>query len=118
MSKSVPSRRFARAPFGSTVQLWSNRAAKRIKASDISGGGLFLQTDSALPSGSYLTVRIQLPGESGFSALCRVAREDPGRTLIGRRGVALEFIDIGPSNRARILGYVDRARSRLSFAVA
>lgn len=105
-------RRHARAPFGAPVELWKQRTPTLVKAVDISRGGLFLSTDEIVGEGSYLTVRIALPGYRRFTAMCRVTRVQCGRGLVRGPGLGLEFIDVSPADKERIDAYVRRALER------
>jgi Tfp pilus assembly protein PilZ len=79
-----------------------------MQARDLSAGGLFLATDDRLGEGILLTLRLSLPGERGITVLGRVVRNQVGLRPLKRPGVAIEFVDIRPSDRARVEHYVGR----------
>lgn len=109
-------RRFERAPFGAQVELWKNRTPTPVTALDISRGGLFLRTTEPIAEGSYLTLRIGLPGGPRFSALCRVIRVQAGGGLLSAPGIGVEFLDVGPREKRAIDDYVTRALRRAELA--
>lgn len=109
----APARRtraFDRAPLSGKVDLWLRRQKAPMKARDISAGGLFLEADPNLDLGSYASVRVRVPGEGAFTALCRVTRRvlphglKPG-------GLGLEFLNLGPKERQWVTTYVARSAS-------
>ena len=95
-----------RVPFGAAVDLWKARDPTAVQALDISSGGLFLRTDEQIRQGSYLTLRIQLPGHRAFTAMCRVVRQGLDRALQAHMGVGVEILDIQRSDRRRIERFV------------
>ena len=105
MTRQRPDRAHARTPFGGRVELWKYRTPQAVTAADISAGGVFLRTRDEIREGSYVTIRIPLPGERPFSALCRVVRQQSGARQ-RNRGLALAFVDIAPRNRELIASYV------------
>ena len=112
-------RSHARIPFGGQVELWKYRTPTQFRASDLSAGGIFLRTRDDIAEGSYLTIRIPLPGARPLSALCKVVRSQSGRSRLSHRGLALSFVDVAPSDRRRIQGYVwERAALGMPPALA
>jgi|GEM_PF-1486332 len=113
-------RRFPRAPLSAQgllhtgrVQLWTSRRPTLISAANISAGGVFLAMQDAAAPGSYLTLRVDLPGERGFNAMGRVLRRvDGSRTE--DNGVAVEFLDLVPSQRSAIQRFVETTLSSAS----
>lgn len=106
-----PHRRHVRVPFGAPVELWRFRAASSVRAADLSAGGVFLRTQEPVQEGSYITIRIALPGTRPFSALCRVVRAQSDRGGVRAPGIALTFVDIAPRDKERIALYVDERSS-------
>lgn len=109
-------RAFDRAPLSGKVDLWLRRQKAPLKARDISAGGLFLEADPNLELGSYASVRVRVPGQGAFTALCRVTRRvlphglKPG-------GLGLEFLNLGPKERGWVAAYVSRSASSARIAV-
>jgi uncharacterized protein (TIGR02266 family) len=101
-------RRFPRAPLTGTVKFYDWDRALQAAATEISPGGIFLQTSQALPEGTLLTLRLSIPGLSqAFTVLGKVVRTVRGG-LLRPAGMGVRFIDIPASARQRILEYVSR----------
>ena len=87
-------------------------------ATNISHGGLFINTKTPLPVGTDVKIIIQLPGASFPCQLSgRVARVtdfDNRSNLVP--GMGIEFIDIDESKRRDIESFVDRLRRQLQPA--
>ena len=109
MPNAHPSRRHPRAPFAGTVAMWQQRQPHLVPARNLSANGLYLITDVDLGEGSLLTLRLSLPGQRGMTVLSRVVRTQRGRAPLLSAGLAVEFIDIDPRDRARLAGYVERS---------
>jgi len=110
MTTDFTRRRFSRAPFKGTVALWRDGAPHLTAATDLSAGGLLVDSATPLSEGALCTLRLSLPGERGFTVLGRVARNLAGREPLRRGGVAVEFLDIAPRDRERLQRYVTRLR--------
>lgn len=109
-AKKSRTRFFPRVPLSSPVDLWVARTKAPVKARNISAGGLFIDADPLVTDGAYVTVRVRVPGEGAFTALCRVTRRVLPHRL-SRGGIALEFLDVGPKQRGWLTSYVERSRS-------
>ncbi|MFH1807708.1 MAG: PilZ domain-containing protein [Pseudomonadota bacterium] len=107
--KKMNSRQHSRTTYSGTIAVWRDRQPHLMQARDLSAGGCFLATDERMGEGSLLTLRLSLPGERGMTVLGRVIRNQVGLRPLKRPGVAIEFLDIRPSDRARVDGYVGRA---------
>ena len=116
-------RRTERVAFHQELELWHGRSPLPVRATNLSEGGLFIQlSEDAIPGaglperGSYLTLRIALPGQERFSALCRVshvvtedaAQEKPG----AKAGLGVRFFDLSLAGKARIQAYLEQAQAR------
>ncbi len=103
-------RAFPRAPFTSEVTYFEWGHPREARAAEIGGNGMFLRTRDLLPVGSFVTVRLALPGLGrGFTVLSKVVRVvRGGRAGLSPSGMGLEFVDIGASNRGRVLAYIAR----------
>lgn len=99
-------RRHARALFSGSVAIWRNRQPQLVRAKDLSAGGVFLRTDQQLGEGSLLTLRVSVPGRRGFTVLGKVVRNQYGRAPLKESGIAVEFVDIAPRDRAYLDGFV------------
>ncbi len=72
---------------------------------DISAGGLYMNTQTVLPQGTLLTLRLPL-GDEPLVVRSRVVYSNPGR------GVGVEFCDLTNEQRARIEEAIRRASSQ------
>jgi type IV pilus assembly protein PilZ len=84
-------------------------------ATDISQGGLFINTRKPLPVGTVMKLIIQIPGATfPFDMTGRVTRivdGDPANHVAP--GMAIEFLDLDAAKRARIEQLVERLRRDL-----
>jgi len=84
-------------------------------ATNISRGGLFINTRKPLPVGSEVKLIIQLPGaEAPFDVTGRVTRvaEWDNRSNVAP-GMGIEFTDLEGAKRDRLAALVDKLRSDL-----
>ena len=78
---------------------------------NISAGGVRFVSDEAMPLGSLLELKIELPGEGGsIECLARVVREEEG-TEDGVYYISACFLDMTTSQKARIIKYVEEGKS-------
>ncbi len=84
-------------------------------ATDISQGGLFINTRAPLAIGTPVRILIQLPGEPRAAELdgtvTRIATSPPGAG--GDRGMAVQFTGVGAERRAELERFVARLRRDL-----
>ena len=87
-------------------------------ATNISRGGLFINTRRPLPVGTLLRVVLQVPGaEAPFSMSGRVTRvAEWGNETNVAPGMALEFTDLEGANRELLQTVVERLRRDLELA--
>lgn len=101
---SSQKRRFPRAPFNGSLAVCQGREATLVAAVDVGGGGVRFRTDAALAARSVVTLRVVLPGATaGLTVLGKVVRR--AETPQGAE-VAVEFLDLLPTQRERILAHV------------
>lgn len=101
-------RSFPRAPFTAAIRYFEWDRPREAHASEISAGGLFLRTRELLPEGSFITLRLLLPGAGhAFTVLGKVVHVMRG-SHVGHKpaGMGVEFLDIGARERCRIEDYV------------
>ena len=104
-----------RVPFTGKVDYFCWDQRKCADALEISPDGIFLRSPDVLPEGSMVTLRLALPGLSrGFTVLGKVVHVVLGDPTL-RRGMGINFLDIAPRDRDRILDYVAH-RPRLAAA--
>ncbi len=84
-------------------------------ATNISHGGLFINTRKPLPVGTAVKILIQLPGASVPYSLqgrvTRVTEFDNHANMVP--GMGIEFTDVDDARRREIEGFVDRLRRQL-----
>lgn len=87
-------------------------------ATNISQGGLFINTRKPLPVGTAVKILIQLPGASfPFQLAGRVARVtdfDNRANMVP--GMGIEFTDVDDPKRREVESFVDRLRAQLEQA--
>jgi uncharacterized protein (TIGR02266 family) len=87
-------------------------------ATNISHGGLFINTRKPLPVGTAVKILIQLPGAAfPFQLTGRVARitEFDNRANMVP-GMGIEFTDVDETKRLEIESFVERLRAQLEQA--
>lgn len=87
-------------------------------ATNISRGGLFINTRKPLPVGTIVKLIIQLPGSGfPFDIAGRVARvEEWDNRSNMAPGMGVEFIDLDGAKRERIDAFVEKLRKDLEAA--
>ena len=87
-------------------------------ATNISNGGLFINTRKPLPLGTAVKILIQLPGEPFPSHLdgrvTRVSEFDNSRNVVP--GMGIEFTSVDEQRRAELERFVQRLRRDLDEA--
>ncbi|MCP4502077.1 MAG: PilZ domain-containing protein [Deltaproteobacteria bacterium] len=101
MFNSENARRFTRAPFCTTLEMWIAREPTPVEASNISAGGAFLAMTGPARPGSYVTLRFPITAGKRLTCFCRVLRREESV------GVAVEFLDLLPSQRKALNAYVE-----------
>lgn len=115
MTKEDNRRRSARLHHEVTVAYRSAGSFLTDWATDISIGGLFINSRKPLPVGTVLKLIIQLPGAaSPVDMAGRVTRAvEPDERSGAAAGMAIEFLELDPATRARIEELVERLRRDL-----
>ncbi len=87
-------------------------------ATNISQGGLFINTRSPLPVGTAVRILLQLPGEAQAAAIegkvTRVTEYDNHHNMVP--GMGVEFTALDPGRRAELETFVQRLRGQLEAA--
>ena len=95
-------RRYIRLPLRQSVTCQAGGKRFTARSVDLGQGGILLETSCGLVEGDIAEVEFALPGASGsLKLMVRVVRTAPSE------GVALEFIDPEPSERAALSNYVN-----------
>ncbi len=84
-------------------------------ATDISRGGIFINTRSPLPVGTTVQVTVQIPG-AAFPCVLRgrVTHVEPSSAGSAHDpGMGIEFTDVGHDDRESIETFVERMRPTL-----
>lgn len=102
-------REFPRAPLSEIVRFFDWNEPFDAQATEIGGGGLFLQTERPIAEGSLLTLRVKLPAGATFTVLGRVVRTVRGGWgRLRKPGLAIQFMDLSAADRQSVLAYVAR----------
>lgn len=106
-------REFPRAPLSEMVRFFDWNEPFDAQATEIGGGGLFLQTDRPIAEGTLLTLRVKLPASTCFTVLGRVVRTVRGGWgRLRQPGIAIQFMDLGSAERRQVMAYVARHSAR------
>ncbi len=104
-------REYSRAPLPVPVRFYDWGRPFDGQAAEIGGGGLFVHTEAPIAEGALLTLRVTLPASRSFTVLGRVVRTVRGGwARLRRAGLAIQFVDLGATDRRAILDYVARHR--------
>lgn len=79
-------------------------------SSDLSHGGMFVASETLVPSGTKLAIDFKLPNaESSIQTAARVrwSREEPGDEPDEPRGFGIEFLELDERERAAIDQFIE-----------
>ncbi len=97
-------RRFTRAPMRMLIQYEVESAIRSDYITDISGGGLFIQTTNPLPIGSTLLIQMAFPNVprliEAIGKVVRIIDLVPSSGV--PPGMGIQFVDLKPSDQAFI----------------
>ncbi|HVG58405.1 MAG TPA: TIGR02266 family protein [Hyalangium sp.] len=83
-------------------------------ATNISRGGLFINTQKPLPVGTHVKLIVSLPGtEFPFDMTGRVTRVNESHANNQVPGMAIEFVGVDEEKRIRLEEFVERLRKAL-----
>jgi len=100
-------RAFPRAPYAGAITYFEWGKPREAVAAGIGGNGVFLRTPEILPVGSFVTVRLALPGAAKpFTVLGKVVRVVRGGTGLTPNGIGVEFVDMAANQRKGVLDYI------------
>lgn len=92
------------------VRFWHWDRTEAALAVNVTSHGAFVRTSMAVPAGAYLTVRLDLPGQSGLTLLAKVERLVlQGATTSS--GLDVRFVDATPAQRQRLESCFTRSSS-------
>jgi type IV pilus assembly protein PilZ len=94
-----------RTPLDAAVTFTRKSAAAVLdgRAQDMSVGGMFIETSTAAPFGSEVTVRVRLPASKSDLTLPGVVR------WVGEGGMGLQFGNLGAKETHEITEFVKRS---------
>ncbi len=108
LNHQTPQRSHPRGPIHATVRYFAWNEPHEALATEIGGGGIFLETPAPAAEGALLTLRVPLPVGRTFTVLGRVVRTVRGSwTKLRKTGMGIQFLDLSASDRAAVLGYLD-----------
>jgi len=97
----VEHRRYVRLPFGADVICTVGERRFKVRSLDLAAGGILLQSAPGVSDGDFAEIEFSVPGESQpLKLMGRVARKSESQ------GMAIEFIDPEPENRAALKRFV------------
>ncbi len=108
-----PSRRTPRVHHEVMVEVDFGGAAFSGWGTNLSTGGVFVNSPSAPPVGSLVTVLLQLPGTCECKLRGRVAWARPSEPGVDEPGMGIEFLDPDDPTRALVGAMVDKLRHDL-----
>ncbi|MFN7926741.1 MAG: PilZ domain-containing protein [Blastocatellia bacterium] len=96
-------RRYRRVDTGYPVTLFCQGETYRVKATNLSIGGVFIATKLPLQAGALVHLRLNLPDRTFIQATAQV------RFIQAEVGVGVRFLEIAESDRARIQEIIDKS---------
>jgi PilZ domain len=109
MASRPPSQReHPRGPIQARVRYFEWNQPHDAVATEIGGGGIFLETSAPATEGSLLTIRVALPIGKSFTVLGRVVRTVRGSwARLRKTGMGIQFIDLSAGDRNTVIGYLE-----------
>jgi hypothetical protein len=105
-------RQYPRVPLSGLVKFYEWNRPQQAEAAEISASGMFLRTDTLLPEGTMVTLRVSLPGLTySFTVLGKIVRSVRGN-LLRSAGLGVQFIDIAAADRRIVGEFVARRMMR------
>ena len=109
VSRAKSQREHPRAPIQASVRYFEWNEPHDAVATEISGGGIFLETQAPAPEGSLLTLRVALPVGRSFTVLGRVVRTVRGSwARLRKPGMGIQFLDLSAWDRTAVVGYLEQ----------
>jgi uncharacterized protein (TIGR02266 family) len=109
-----PSRRSPRLHHEVMVGVTSEHGSFSGWGTNLSSGGVFVNSHSAPPVGTPVTVLLQLPGEDECKLTGRVAWSQPSGPGVDEPGMGIEFVDAGEEARELVGAMVQKLTHDLS----
>jgi hypothetical protein len=99
----------SKVPYTEKVELFCWDVRRSAQAAELGIDSMVLEVGEPLIEGSLVTLRLKLSDGVAFTVLGRVGPAATGGAAPGR--VAVDFIDISPSDRARIAAFASPRRA-------
>ena len=98
------------------VIYYTQEAFRENYLSDISTGGIFIQTDEPLKQGEQFNLKVFLPyDETELEVLCEVAWSRQGWQISSEdrlsAGMGIKFLNLAPEDKERIIKVLNRSAS-------
>ena len=117
-SNSTPTRRSARVHHEVMVGVSSEEGTISGWGTNLSVGGVFVNSHRAPPVGSHVSVLLQLPGHSECKLPGRVAWAQASGPGVDEPGMGIEFLDVDDATRALVGKMVEKLSQDLARAPA
>ena len=109
-----PARRSPRLHHEVMVGVTSDRGSFSGWGTNLSSGGVFVNSQSAPPIGTHVSVLLQLPGAGECKLHGRVAWSQSSGPGVDEPGMGIEFVDPDLDTRTRLGQLVERLSQDLS----
>jgi len=113
-----PTRRSARLHHEVMVGVTSDQGTFSGWGTNLSTGGVFVNSSSAPPVGALVSVLLQLPGETECKLRGRVAWSQPSGPGVDEPGMGIEFLDPDAATGRLLSEMVERLSQDLARAPA
>jgi len=117
-SNSTPTRRSARVHHEVMVGVSSEDGTFSGWGTNLSEGGVFVNSHHAPQIGTRVSVLLQLPGHSECKLSGRVAWAQPSGPGVDEPGMGIEFLDVDDETRALVGRMVEKLSQDLARAPA
>ena len=112
--RGIPSRRNARLSLEVMVGVTSGTDTFSGWGTNLSAGGVFVNSNHAHPVGTKVHVLLQLPGHSECTLNGRVAWAQPAGPGVAEPGMGIEFISPDDATKTLLAEMVDKLTQDLS----
>ena len=99
----IDKRRYRRVDTGYPVTLFCQGETYRVKATNLSIGGVFIATKLPLQIGALVHLRLNLPDRTSIQATAQV------RFVQGAVGIGVRFLEIAESDLAKVQEIIDKS---------